>query len=1089
LTPTAALFAYTKVEIKTLGKADITVEAFNSRITAPVYVVEQNDSPLFGLNWLLKFGIKLPEGVQLRSVTQAVADTTTTEKNTTVSTPVRTVPLSTADDAKLRQLLAEYSDIFQPGQGTIKGQEAVVHIDPTAKPRAFPPPSVPFPLRKAVEDELDRLIAEGVLEPVDPMVTPIEWASPIVVAVKSSGAVRICGDFKITINPHIVADKYPLPRFEEIAAKLNGCKVFSVIDLKDAYLQLPVAEQSRKYFKIVTHRGYLRYTRLPFGVNFAPSLFQSTLDRILSGIAVTSAYIDDVISGAGDTSAALQRLRAIFDRLRNAGIRTQLSKCRFLQTSVTYLGHRIDADGIHPTDERLRAIRDIALPTNQRQLRSFLGAVNYYAKFIPQLQTRCASLHRLIKKDARWEWTEADTRVFTELKNRLATSDTLVHYDEDKELVLATDASDIGVGAVLMHRFPDNSERPIAFASRVLSETEKRYAAIDKEALAIIIAVGKFQQYLLGRRFVLKTDHRPLERLFGTKAELPKLAANRLSHWAVTLSMYDYDIYYQAASSNAPADMLSRFPVDKPEVTSARAERRGKRSQLLHLRLSDISMSKKQLKQTTVNDRILSRVLAYMDRGWPSNAANLLTELHTYFEKRNELSLEEGALLWKGRLVISENLRAGFLQLLHEGHPGISAMRDLAKFYAWWPRIDQDIEHHVNSCNACQRTRRTEPEVPLFSWSVPSEPWSRVHVDFAGPYEGFTWLIMVDAYTKWLEVIKMKSTTTKATIAKLREVFARTGLPRTMVSDNGPQWIAEEFQQYCRGNSVRHITSSPWHPRTNGLAERAVQTFKLRMEAAKDDVPDLNLRLQRFLFSYRITPHKSTGRPPAEMFMGRRLRSRLDLLKPDIRANLDSANYRQQLYHDRDSEYRSFQQDDPVWILNTTGVGYQPGKIHRRTGPLSYECKLNGRIVRKHADQLRFRRVADGKADESVNDGDQSDADELQTPQPFPPLPLPVVPSPFAGVSSAAETAASPASNAATAEASTSVSVGKSRLPLLTSSSTSPAATGSTAPSTPSSSSPAASQTDSNAAAAVQPRRVLPQRERRRPARPYDEYL
>jgi transposase InsO family protein len=416
-------------------------------------------------------------------------------------------------------------------------------------------------------------------------------------------------------------------------------------------------------------------------------------------------------------------------------------------------------------------------------------------------------------------------------------------------------------------------------------------------------------------------------------------------------------------------------------------------------------------------------------------------------------------------------------------------MRDLAKFYAWWPRIDQDIEHHVNSCNACQRTRRTEPELPLFSWSVPSEPWSRVHVDFAGPYEGFTWLIMVDAYTKWLEVIKMKSTTTKATIAKLREVFARTGLPRTMVSDNGPQWIAEEFQQYCRGNSVRHITSSPWHPRTNGLAERAVQTFKLRMEAAKDDVPDINLRLQRFLFSYRNTPHKSTGRPPAEMFMGRRLRSRLDLLKPDIRANLDSANYRQQLYHDRDSESRSFQQNDPVWILNTTGVGYQPGKIHRRTGPLSYECKLNGRTVRKHADQLRFRRVADGEADESVNDGDQSDADELQIPQPFPPPPLPVVPSPFAEVSSAAETAASPASSAATAEASTSVSVGKSRLPLLTSSSTSPAATGSTAPSTPSSSSPAASQTDSNAAAAVPPRRVLPQRERRRPARPYDEYL
>jgi transposase InsO family protein len=487
-----------------------------------------------------------------------------------------------------------------------------------------------------------------------------------------------------------------------------------------------------------------------------------------------------------------------------------------------------------------------------------------------------------------------------------------------------------------------------------------------------------------------------------------------------------------------------------------------------------------------------------MDRGWPSNTTNLPTELHTYFEKRNELSLEEGVLLWKGRLVISESLRSEFLQLLHEGHPGITAMRDLAKFYAWWPRIDQDIEHHVTSCNACQKNRRTEPEVPLFSWSVPSEAWSRVHVDFAGPYEGFTWLIMVDAYTKWLEVLKMTTTTATATIAKLREVYARTGFPRVMVSDNGPQWIAEEFKQYCRGNSVKHITSSPWHPRTNGLAERAVQTFKLRMEASKDDCPDLTLRLQRFLFSYRNTPHRSTGRPPAEMFMGRRLRSRLDLLKPDVTANLDSAHYRQQLYHDRNSEPRSFQQADPVWILNTTGVGYQQGEIHRRTGPLSYECKLNGRIVRKHADQLRFRRVTDA----SMNDGDQSDTDETPVQQPLPVPPPIVQPLPPAVAPSAAASAAPSPSTAATTRSSMPASMSKSRLPLPTSSaaassSTPPAATGPAAPATSSSAAAAASSLNRGptrnstaaATAAVPPRRVLPQRERRCPARPYDKYL
>ncbi len=533
-------------------------------------------------------------------------------------------------EPKLQQLLDEYADIFKAEKGTIRGQEAVVHIDPAVKPRAFPPRPVPFPMRRAVEDELQRLVDDGILEAVDPMVTPIEWASPIVIAVKSSGAIRICGDFKVTINPHIITDRYPLPRFEEIAAKLNGCQYFSVIDLKDAYLQLPVAEESRKYFVISTHKGYFVYTRLPFGVNFAPSLFQSTMDKILAGIPATSAYIDDIISGADSVDGHLTTLRVIFDCLRKAGVRTQLNKCRFLQASVTYLGHRIDAYGLHPTDERLRALREIPVPTNQKQLRSFLGAINYYSKFIPQLQTRCAVLHRLLKQGTTWEWNEEYEQTFLQLRNSLASSETLVHYDEHKPLVICSDASDIGVGAVLMHRFPDDSERPIAFASRVLTDTERRYAAIDKEALAIVFAVGKFQQYILGRRFILKTDHKPLERIFGAKSELPKLAANRLSRWALTLTMYDYEIQYQTGSANAPADVLSRFPVGRPEMTSSVSERMGEHSQLLHLMLQDLPLSKKQVKQITISDSRLSQVLAYMERAWVASQYIITAHGATY---------------------------------------------------------------------------------------------------------------------------------------------------------------------------------------------------------------------------------------------------------------------------------------------------------------------------------------------------------------------------------------------------------------------------------------------------------------------------
>jgi len=302
--------------------------------------------------------------------------------------------------------------------------------------------------------------------------------------------------------------------------------------------------------------------------------------------------------------------------------------------------------------------------------------------------------HRLIKNDACWEWEAEHDVIFKELKDLLTSSATLVHYDEDKPLVITTDASDVGVGAVLMHRFPDGSERPIAYASRVLSEVERRYASIDKEALAIIFAVGKFQQYILGRHFTVKTDHRPLERLFGSKTELPKLAASRLNRWATTLSMYDYDIQYHSGGSNAPADVLSRFPVDPPEEHRSTSERIGEHSNLLHLKLQDF-ISKRQLQQKTVTDPIMVHVIAYLERGWPVNTAPLQKELHTYFEQRQEISFEENILLWRGRIVVPSDLQTSVVQILHEGHPGVCAMKELAKFYAWLPHIDDDIEHLV----------------------------------------------------------------------------------------------------------------------------------------------------------------------------------------------------------------------------------------------------------------------------------------------------------------------------------------------------------------------------------------------------------
>jgi hypothetical protein len=254
------------------------------------------------------------------------------------------------------------------------------------------------------------------------------------------------------------------------------------------------------------------------------------------------------------------------------------------------------------------------------------------------------------------------------------------------------------------------------------------------------------------------------------------------------------------------------------------------------------------------------------------------------------------------------------------------------------------------------------------------------------------WLIVIDSYTKWLEVKKMKSTSALATCRKLREIFASLGLPRILVSDNGPQWTSDDFKQFCQSNNIQTIRSSPYHPKSNGLAERAVRTFKERMTASRD----IDARLQQFLMSYRNAPQKSTGRPPSELIFGRRLRTRLELLKPDIRASMDKANFRQQLQHDKSATPRSFKDSDAVWVLNPSGSGYQPGEIHRRTGPLSYNVLMNEKIVRKHADQLRLRsrRAADAPDVPDADASDENDVITPEVPQPPPPPRQPEAPPP-----------------------------------------------------------------------------------------------
>ena len=338
----------------------------------------------------------------------------------------------------------------------------------------------------------------------------------------------ICGDFKVSVNPVLISNPYPLPNAEDLFATLAGGKIFSKLDLSNAYQQLELTEENQKYLTINTHKGVYAYQRLTFGIATAPSIFQAVMDQILQGMANVVCYLDDILIASRTEEEHLATLDEVLSRLEKYGVVVNQSKCKFRTSSVEYLGHRIDEDGLHPLKDKIAAIVDAPSPTNVSELRAYLGLINYYAKFMSNRATMLKPLHNLPRAGEKWVWSEECESVFQESKTELLTNRVLVHYDSKRALKLDCDASQYGVGAVLSHVMDNGEERPIAFVSRSLTKSETNYAQLEKEALALIFGVKKFHKYLYGRSFTLVTDQRPLVTILGPTQAVPLLAAARM---------------------------------------------------------------------------------------------------------------------------------------------------------------------------------------------------------------------------------------------------------------------------------------------------------------------------------------------------------------------------------------------------------------------------------------------------------------------------------------------------------------------------------------------------------------------------------
>lgn len=444
---------------------------------------------------------------------------------------------------------------FEETLGKCTKSTATLTLKEDAKPPFCKSRPVPFAVQPLIEKEINRLQTIGIISPV----TTANNAAPIVVKQKKTGALRICGDFSTGLNNALLDHHYPLPLPEDIFAKLSGSVLMSHIDLSDAFLQIEVDEKSKDLLIINTHIGLFRYNRLCFGIKSAPTIFQEIMDKMIAGLPGVVCYMDDIFIYGNSKQNHDKSLIKLMHRIKDFGFHIKLEKSRFAFDEIKYLGCIINKHGIQPNPERVNSIKAMPPPTNLTELRSFLGTINFYCKFIGNMHKLRAPLDELLRKDVAWKWTQIQQDAFDLLKKSLTSELLLTHYNPRLDIIISADASNKGLGACIQHRMSDNTIKPIAYAARTLKEPEKKYSQIEKEALGLIYALKKFHKYVFGRRFTLKTDHKLLLAIFGNKKGIPVYTANRLQRWAVNLLAYDFSIEYVNTESFAYVDTLSRL--------------------------------------------------------------------------------------------------------------------------------------------------------------------------------------------------------------------------------------------------------------------------------------------------------------------------------------------------------------------------------------------------------------------------------------------------------------------------------------------------------------------------------------------------
>lgn len=857
---------------------------------------------------------------------------------------------------------------------------------------------VPIPLLDKVKEELARMERCGVIEAID---DPTDWCAGMVTVMKKSGAVRICTDFK-KLNLAVKRERYVIPTLEDLLRKLDGSAVFSKLDATSGFWQLPLDPATAQLTTFITPFGRYFYHRLPFGISSAPEIFQKTMETLLKDEKNVICYFDDIVVHSVNETEHEEDLKNVMKRLTDANLKLNKEKCELRKKEIEFLGHRISKDGVSPDPAKIAAITSLAAPTNVTELRRILGMVNFLGRFIPHLSTILHPMTELLEKDRAWSWGPAQDSSFSKVKDLLTSTPTLAFYDPSRPTVVSADSSSYGIGGVLLQKHQDIL-RPVAYCSRTLNTSERKYAQIEKEMLAGVWACERFQRYLVGLdEFQLETDHKPLVPLINSRdLQDTPLRCQRL---LIRLMRFNARAEYTPGHKLKVADALSRSPQEHEEAE--KEERRLSNDIEAHLNCVRMSWQASDRKleeyaEESRKDPLIQTALRYTREGWPKYQSDVEIGLRELYSVRSELSEYNGLLIKGSRIIVPQALREDTLRRIHDGHLGITKCRERASSSVWWPGINDRIKETVDQCQHCQERRPTERKEPLIPTDLPDRPFQKVGADIC-EVRGSHYIVVSDYFSRYLEIGHLTSLSSHAVILKLKNMFAHHGIPETVVSDNARQFDSAEFRDFAATWGFQHVTSSPYHAQSNGQAERGVQEAK-KILVQRD--PMLALLI------YRATPTSPTGKSPAELLFGRQIRTTL----PTLPANLEPQHDRKALIQHRDQQYKHrnkknydrhhgarklprLQPGDPVLQkLDHEKKWGNPAVIVKEFAPRSYIIKTPAGKFRRNRRHLRlyrdFKFPSEQPSSDPSNAGIQAGQRHMScsTPEPGP---TPAIPEP-----------------------------------------------------------------------------------------------